>query len=99
MRGKQYSRKKDQKREKVEYGENSSFKNSEKRRTKMNYEGTRTIETAISVDNLTAQIGQFLYATGFVHDDEDIVGLEFNAKEGDKIVPIKITIQKEVKPS
>lgn len=60
----------------------------------MSSANTRTIETSISYSNLEAQVAAFLYATGFVHDNEDVVKLDLGDPK-DGLVPLKITIKKE----
>ena len=58
----------------------------------MRYNGVRTIETAVSVSN----IGSLFYAFGLVDNHEKIVGLEFGQATRDEVLPVKISIRKEV---
>lgn len=56
----------------------------------------RVIETAISEDNIKAQIAAFLQSMSLVKDSEDILDLEFGQPSEDKVVPLKIYLKKEV---
>lgn len=56
----------------------------------------RTIELAISKSNLDAQVAQFLYAMGVIHDHEDVKNIEYQIN-GSDLVPLKIQIEEEVK--
>lgn len=54
----------------------------------------REIETSISHANIVDQLSALLYASGTVHDNEDIVGLEFSFYPSGGIYPVKIKIKK-----
>ena len=57
--------------------------------------GSRTIEQSVSLDNIKDQIAALLYATGVVHDNEDIEELVIPGVNT-PIVNIKIKIRGEV---
>lgn len=57
----------------------------------------REIETVISLANITDQIATLLYASGMVHDNEDILKIEFEDFMPTGVcetIPIKIKIKK-----
>ncbi len=57
----------------------------------MNYGESRTIEMAISQQNIDDQIAALLYGFGVVHDNEDITKIELGT--GDQnVVPLKFTV-------
>jgi hypothetical protein len=85
-------RKRKKKNDSVVFGESSYENKPKNRRQKMN--SVRTIEMAISRDNLNSQgqVEQFLQAIGVVRRDEEIIDLELNLPE---VIPLKFKIRKE----
>ena len=66
----------------------------------MNYAGTRTIETQISLDNVKAQIETFLRTIKMIEDDEDLVDMQFknsltNGTKLMNVLPLTLKIEKE----
>lgn len=60
----------------------------------------REIETKVSLANIKDQIGALLYATGTVHDNEEIISIDFRliddgGDDWDGNYPIQVKIKKQ----
>lgn len=55
----------------------------------------REIETSISFANLKDQVAALLYATGMIHDNEDVLDIEFDWLGMVDSIPIKIKLKKQ----
>jgi hypothetical protein len=61
--------------EKVVFGNESSERNSKSRRPRMNSE---PLNLTLSRSNIVDQVAALLYATGAVHDNEEITNIQFS---------------------
>lgn len=65
----------------------------------MSLNNTHEIEFPLSLTNIQDQIASFLYATGRVHDNEEVDCIEFGNVvkdiDGNQCCMLKVTIRKE----
>lgn len=58
----------------------------------------REIETVINRQTIVDQVAAFLYAAGYVHDNEHVTNIQFKELFGEsdvELVPIKICLKKQ----
>lgn len=58
---------------------------------------TRILEIPISQSNIDAQVAAFLYAVGYVHDNEEITSLDYGDLGEIRTVKVEIYKKPEVK--
>jgi hypothetical protein len=56
---------------------------------------TRTIETSIHHKTIEDQVAAFLYASGIMHDNNEILKIHFGELKKDGTVPLEITFKEE----
>ena len=55
----------------------------------------REIETNISFSNIKDQVAAFLYATGMIHDNEDVIDIQFDWQfVNSSSIPITLKLKK-----
>lgn len=56
----------------------------------------REIETCVSISNIKDQVASLLYAAGLVHDNEEVIDVEFDFEgRSEAVIPLKIKIKKQ----
>jgi len=61
----------------------------------MNSKRIKTVSLTISKDNIISQVAAFLYATGSIPENCEVLDIIFFEREGDQ-VPIEVIIKKDL---